>query len=424
MPPPQEISDKTGQPGIGKNARVTLAAKHSDTETMSATTWTGKKSITVAPERPKPLVTDPQDAILKVTSTAICGSDLHMYVGAMPGMTKGDVMGHEFMGIVESVGPEVTKFKPGDRVVACFDIGCGTCLYCNKGQYSACDVTNPSDEQRKLYGHNTAGIHGYSQLTGGWEGGQADYARVVFADTNLLKVPDEGPDDKYLFMSDILPTAWHANELAEVSKGDTVAIWGAGPVGALAAQCAWFRGADRVIIIDAFPYRLKLAQQVAPGTEVINFREKNAVEAIKELVPNGPDCVLECVGFHYTSNSWLHKIEMALMLETDPSSMLNELITSVRKGGRIGVVGVYAGFTNHFNIGAFMEKGLKMGAGQTPCQAYWNDLLKWTKEGKLKPDAVITHHLPLSEAAKGYKIFNDKEDDCLKVVLQTKHFTR
>jgi threonine dehydrogenase-like Zn-dependent dehydrogenase len=414
MPPPKDVSDQTHQ-GLGK---VTLNPKHDTSRKMLGAEWTGKQSITVN-ERDVPMVTDPQDAILKVTSTAICGSDLHMYTGAMPGMTKGDLLGHEFMGIVEDVGPEVKNFKKGDRVVACFDLGCGSCMYCSKGLHSSCDVTNPSETQEMLYGHRTAGIHGYSMLTGGWEGGQADYARVVFADTNLLKLPESDPDEKWLYLSDILPTAWHANVLAETGDGKTVAIWGAGPVGILAAQCAFVRGSKRVIIIDRAQYRLERAKEVAPGVETINFGERKTLDALHEMVPNGPDCSIEAVGFHYAS-SMLHKVEMALMLETDPSEILNEIIYATRKGGNIGIVGVYAGFCNHFNIGAFMEKGLRMGAGQTPVQAYWKELLQYIQEGKLKPHAVTSHIMPLKDAAKGYEIFNSKreEDRCTKVVLK------
>jgi threonine dehydrogenase-like Zn-dependent dehydrogenase len=414
MPPPTDVSDQTHQ-GLGK---VTLAAKHDETRKMLGAEWTGKTSVTVN-ERSVPMLTDPQDAIIKVTSTAICGSDLHMYVGAMPGMTKGDLMGHEFMGIVEAVGPEVKNFSVGDRVVCCFDLGCGSCMYCKKNLHSSCDVTNPSKEQEYLYGHRTGGIHGYSMLTGGWEGGQAEYARVVFADTNLLKIPKENPDEKYLYLSDILPTAWHANVLANTGDGDVVAIWGAGPVGMLAAQCAFARGASRVISIDSVAYRLERVKEVAPGVETINFSEGKTLDQLKKLVPNGPDCVIEAVGFHYSS-SLLHTIEMKLMMETDPSAIINELIYAVRKGGRIGVVGVYAGFCNHFNIGALMEKGLRMAAGQTPCQAYWHDLLDMIESGKLKPDTVTSHVMPLSAAAQGYKMFNDKNetDRCVKVVLK------
>jgi threonine dehydrogenase-like Zn-dependent dehydrogenase len=384
---------------------------------MKAVEWLGKKSVQVA-ERPVPMITDPCDAIIKVTSSAICGSDLHLYVNAMPGMTKHDVLGHEFMGIVEDVGPEVTKVKKGDKVVACFDLGCGHCFYCKRGLWSSCSVTNPSKEQEAMYGNTTAGFHGYSAMTGAYEGGQAQYARVIFADVNLLKIPQDAVDEKYLFLSDILPTAWHATELGEVGENDTVAIWGAGPVGILAAHCATARGAKRIIMIDNQKYRLDFAKSKIPRLELINFAEKKVLETLKEMTGgHGPDVAIEAVGFHYCK-SWTHAIEMTLMMETDPSEMLNEMIVSVRKGGRISIVGVYAGFTNHFNIGAFMEKQLTMRGGQTPVQKYWHDLKTLIEKGVLDPTMVLTHTLPIEEGPEGYKIFNDKTDGCVKVVLK------
>ncbi|GAQ85860.1 Sorbitol dehydrogenase [Klebsormidium nitens] len=395
----------------------TVKPKHDESRTMKAIAWMGKKSVHVS-DKPVPLITDPHDAIIKVTATAICGSDLHIFVNAMPGMTKGDILGHEFMGIVQEVGPEVTKFKPGDKVVACFDLGCGQCFYCKRGLWSCCQVTNPSKEQEAMYGDRTAGMHGYSAMTGAYEGGQAEYARVIFADVNLLKVPNDAADEKYLFLSDILPTAWHATELGEVSEGDTVAIWGAGPVGILAAHCAAARGAKRIIMVDNQTYRLDFATSKIPGLETVNFGEKKVMETLKEMTGgHGPDVAIEAVGFHYCK-SWTHAIETALMLETDPSEMLNEMIVSVRKGGRISIVGVYAGFTNHFNIGAFMEKQLTMRGGQTPVQKYWHDLKTLIDKGVLDPTMVLTHTLPLDQGPEGYKIFNDKTDGCVKVVLK------
>ncbi|EIE21552.1 GroES-like protein [Coccomyxa subellipsoidea C-169] len=367
---------------------------------------------------PKPKITNPGDAIIKVTSSAICGSDLHLYLNVIPGMEKNAVMGHEFMGIVESVGSDVKNIKPGDRVVSSFEMGCGQCFYCKRQIYSGCDCTNFSEVETKLYGHHTAGFHGYGTLTGGHPGGQAQFAHVLFADVNLLKVPSHLSDSKVLLLSDILPTAWHANELGGVGKGDRVAIWGAGPVGILAAHCAFFRGAERVVIIDEVADRLRFAKEKVPKVETLNFKEKKVPEALKEMMgPYAPDVSIEAVGIHYCK-SWVHKFEMATMLETDPSETLNEIIFCTRKGGRIGVVGAYAGFTNHYNIGAFMEKGLTMAAGQTPVQKYWKDLLRWIEEGKLTPDMVITHELPLSKGPEAYKTFNDKTGGCVKVVLK------
>lgn len=388
---------------------------------MKSAQWYGSKDIRVV-ETPKPVVTDPEDVVIKVTSTCICGSDLHLYLGAMPGMQKGDIMGHESMGIVTDVGPNVRTLKPGDKVVVAFCIACGHCTYCNKEQYSSCDGTNPSKEQKMLYGHRTAGLFGYSHLTGGFPGGQAEYLRVPHADLGCIKVPQSLPDDSAVLLADILPTGWHASELGKVGQGDTVAIWGCGPVGMLAAHCSFARGAARVVLIDQEQERLDFAKDKIPHVETINFKEKKTLDALKEMFSVGdsyvgPDVCIEAVGFHYTS-TWTHYIEMSLGLENDPSEIINELIYACRKGGRIGIVGVYSGFANHINIGAFMEKGLSMAAGQTPVQKYWHKLLEKIENGTLDPKFVVTHRLPLEQAPHGYKIFNDKTEGCVKVVLK------
>ncbi|KAK9866928.1 hypothetical protein WJX84_008344 [Apatococcus fuscideae] len=382
---------------------------------MKAAVWTGNFKIEVQ-DKPKPSITNKHDALLRVTSTAICGSDLHLYGGYMPGMEKGDIMGHEFMGIVEDVGEDVTTIKKGDRVVACFDIACGHCGQCNNKLFSECDVTNSSDAQEDLYGHRTAGLFGFSHMTGGYAGGQADFARVPFADVNLIKVPSSLTDQQVLFLSDILCTAWHAMELGEVKKGDVVAIWGAGPVGLLAVQCAQFRGAKRVILIDNVKYRLEYASQKLPGVELLDFGEHNTVKRLKEMVPNGPDVCIEAVGFHY-AKTLLSKAEMLVGLQTDPADIINELIISCRKGGIVSIVGVYAATCNRFMIGPLMEKNLTMRAGQTPCQKYWDELLGYIESGKLDPTFIISHEPALTEATKMYKLFNDKQDGCLKVIM-------
>lgn len=400
-----------------EHSQVTITSNKHETAKMKAVVWNGKKDMKVE-ERPRPLVTDPEDVVLKVTSSAICGSDLHFYLGAMVGMQKGDIVGHEFMGEVIQKGPQVKSVDIGDRVVVCFDIGCGSCFYCNHGHFSGCDNTNTSEDQVKLYGDRTAGLFGYSHLTGGWEGGQAQFVRVPFADTNTLRFPQELPDEKVVLLSDILPTGWHATECAKVGEGDRVAIWGAGPVGLLAAQCSHVRGASEVVMIDREQDRLDFAKEKLPYIKTINFEGKDVHDELHKLLGGtGPDCCLECVGFHYAKTK-LHKIEMAMMLETDPSDILNELIYCCRKGGRIGVVGVYAGFCNHFNIGAFMEKGLSMAAGQTPVQKYWHHLLEKVQSGELTPDMLITHKLPIDEAPRAYAMFNNKEDGCIKVLLK------
>ncbi len=398
---------------------------------MKAVTWHGARDIRVV-EVDRPALAHPQDVILRVTSTAICGSDLHLYTGYFPkgSMAKGDILGHEFMGIVHEVGEDVKDYKPGDRVVCCFDIACGHCDSCHHQLFSLCDTSNDSSAQEALYGDKSGGFFGYSHLTGGWAGGQADYVRVPFAEQNLLKVPENQArhtDLDVLLLSDVLGTAWHACEMGEVEEGDTVAIWGAGPVGMLAAQCAQHRGASKVVLIDQEPYRLEFAERrLDPRTLVTlnrrQFKQQNGgvAKAVREILPHGPDAAIECVGFHYAS-TLLHRAEMTLGLGTDPADMMNEIFTTVRKGGRVSVVGVYIGHVNH-NFGCFMEKGLTMKAGQTPVQRYWKMLLEKVEKKELDPRVIITHELPLEEAAKAYQIFNNKEDGCVKVVLHTKFY--
>ncbi|KAG2493252.1 hypothetical protein HYH03_008390 [Edaphochlamys debaryana] len=376
---------------------VSVNADKDPDHTMRAVTWQGAKNIAVE-ERPRPLVTDPKDAVVRITSTAICGSDLHLYLGAATGMEKGDILGHEFMGIVEAVGPECTKVHVGDRVVASFDIACGECRSCSHKAYSSCDVTNPSKDQEMLYGHRTAGLFGYAHITGGYEGGQADYVRVPFADFNLLHLPSDLPDNKLLLLSDILTTAWFSTDLGEVGPGKTVAIWGAGPGGILAAHCSQVRGADKIILIDNQQYRLDHAASKIKGLETINFDKEKVKTAIERILPGGPDVCIEAVGFHYCKS--LHH---AVMM----------------KGGTIACIGVYVGRVNGFNIGGLMEKGLTLKAGQTPVQKYWTQLLDMVRSGKLDPTLVITHEMPLEDAPHAYKIFNDKADGCIKVVLKT-----
>ncbi|KAK9798563.1 hypothetical protein WJX73_007560 [Symbiochloris irregularis] len=408
---------ETAGPTPISSEKLTMSAqdKQSEGKEMLAATWTGKKSVTVV-KVPVPRITDPHDVIIKVTATAICGSDLHLYHGVMPGMQKGDQLGHEFMGIVEEVGPAVKTLKRGDRVVEAFDIACGSCSFCSEKLFSECDTTNPSADMEQMYGDRIAAFHGYSHLTGGVSGGQSEYARCHHGDVNLLKVPDSLTDMQVVLLSDILPTAWHATEMGEVRKGDVVAIWGAGPVGILAAMCSRHRGAARIILIDTVPHRLDFALSKLPYLEVIDASKHDVYTRLRELVKEGPHVSIEAVGFHYTK-SLVSKVEMMVGLQTDPPDMLNEMIVSTRKGGRISIVGAYAGFTNHFHIGAFMEKNLGMRGGQTPVQKYWHYLLSCIEKGELDPSQVITHTLPLSQAAEGYKMFDNKEEGCIKVVL-------
>jgi len=316
----------------------------------------GNKTVKLNPNRPKPVVTDPDDCVVRVTNTTICGSDLHLYHHEFQGLPKGYVLGHESMGIVESLGPNVKSLNVGDRVVVSAVIAEGDCWYCKNGFYSWCEGTNASGKMEEVYGHRIAGVFGYSELLGGYDGGQADYLRVPFADMNCLKIPAGVSDEKVLFLSDILCTSWHANELAAVSKGQTVAIWGAGPVGLLAAMWAKFRGAARVIIIDKLNYRLVVAQSRL-NCDVIDASVTNVVEAMHQICPGGPDVALECVGFRFPE-SIVHKMERLLRAETDTPEVLTQCITCLRKGGTLSIIGDYYMFSNQFPIGALMEKGI------------------------------------------------------------------
>lgn len=414
--PMQSTLFKNPEQGRLATPTVTITSRKDEAHPMRAVEFHAKGDMKVK-VRPRPMITDPSDVILRVTTSCICGSDLHMYMGAMPGMKSGDVVGHEFMGIVEAVGPAVEGIQKGDRVLTAFDIACGQCSACHLKNFSGCDSTNPSLEQNVMYKDRTCGMFGYSHLTGGWEGGQAEYVRVPFADVNCLKVPPELDDEHAILLTDILPTAWHANELGGVGKGDNVAIWGCGPVGILAAHCAFYRGAARVVIIDEVKFRLDFAAKKVPGLETINYKEKNTIEELRTKFPHGPDVAIEAVGVHYVQNL-LHKLEVTVGLETDSTEVINECIYAVRKGGRIGIVGAYAGYANHFNLGAFMEKGLSMAGGQTPVQKYWPTLLPLVQSGKLDPTIVITHVLGLGEAPEAYKHFNAKDDGWIKVLLK------
>lgn len=387
-------------------------------ELITSVEWHGKEDIRVNHERKRPRVSDPHDAIVRITSTAICGSDLHLYFNEIPGvkpMVSGDVLGHEGMGIVEDVGSNVKDIRRGDRVVISAVIACGECPYCQRREFSCCDVTNPSSQMEKLYGHRCAGLFGYSHLTGGYDGCQAEFVRVPFADVNLLKVPATLKDEQVLFLSDILCTAWHANELAEVKEGDVVCVWGCGPVGLLTQRMAWFRGAKRVIAIDNVPYRLDYARRL--GCEVINFGESNPKEKIPQLVQGGPDVCIDCAGYRFPT-SFFHKMQRALKLETDALDIISEMIYVVRKAGRIALIGDYFAVGNGFPIGAFMEKGLTMRGGQLFCQKYWKYLLNLIETGRIDPRFVITHTLPLSEAPRAYKMFAHMEEGAIKVILK------
>jgi threonine dehydrogenase-like Zn-dependent dehydrogenase len=381
---------------------------------MNALVWRGKRTVEYV-QTPRPCLTDPRDIILRVTATTICGSDLHLYSGNMMDMKDGDILGHEFMGIVEQVGTGVEKLSVGQRVVVAFGIACGTCSYCKREEYTSCDTTNPSNLMEKLYGHRTSAIYGYSHLTGGVPGGQAEYVRVPFADVNCLPLPNDLPDEKALYLSDIIPTALHGVEMGEVKEGDTVAIWGLGPVGLLIARWAQILKARKIIGIDCVPERLEMARSL--GINVINFKNEDTVKRIAELVPGGVDVAIEAAGFEY-STTWKHKVERALYLETDSCDILTECITAVRKCGRVSIIGVYSGTTNHFPIGAMMEKGLTVRGGQCPAQKYWNLCLKKLQSGEMDPTFLITHKGKLSDAPDLYTKFYNREDGIIKVFLR------
>lgn len=382
---------------------------------MKALVYRGNEDVRVE-ERPEPRVRDAGDVVVRVTSSGICGSDLHLYHGDIPDTEKGDVLGHEFMGIVEEAGSEVREVRTGDRVVASAIISCGSCWFCQQGLFSLCDTTNPNPVMQELYGQHITAVFGYSHLTGGFDGGQAQYVRVPFADVNCLKVPAELTDDQVLLLSDNVCTGWHAVELGGVGAGQTVAVFGCGPVGLLAMEACRVRGARRVIAVDRIPYRLEVARERFE-VETINFEEYDPVKRLREITfGRGPDVCIEAVGFRY-ARSLRHRVQTKLKLETDAIDALSDAIRGVRKGGTVSVVGDFIGFANQFPVGAMMEKGLTLRSGQVHVQRYWHDLLRRVQSGEIDPTFVITHHLPLSRAAEAYRIFDQKAHNVLKVVL-------
>ncbi|KAL7749417.1 hypothetical protein RI367_005288 [Sorochytrium milnesiophthora] len=388
--------------------------RQSDTETMKALVYHGTKDIR-CDTVPKPLITDPRDCILKITSTTICGSDLHLYHSFIQEMSSGDIIGHEFCGIVESIGPDVKDVKVGDRVVVSAVIAEGHCNFCQEKKFSLCDRTNPSKSMEYLYGHRTAGLFGYSHLTGGYPGGQAQFARVPYADVNTIKIPDGVPDERVLLLSDVLATSYHGTELGEVHDGDVVAVWGCGPIGLATVMWSFHRGAKRVLAIDCVPERLAKAK--ALGAEVINFKETNVLERIRELVPGGPDVCIEAAGSRY-AKSWQHSIQKALMLETDAIDTVVECIVSCAKGGRVALIGDFIGYANQYPIGAQMEKGLTVRGGQLWCQKYWGMIMDKVLKNEIDPSFLITDRMPLEKGPEAYRRFDNKEDGILKVILK------
>lgn len=372
---------------------------------------------------PEPKIIEPTDAIIKITSTAICGSDLHLLDGYQPTMEAGDIMGHEPMGIVVEVGSAVTKLKKGDRVVVPFVIACGTCFFCQKTLTSCCDTTNPNAElAEKVMGHSPAGLFGYSHMLGGYAGGQAEYLRVPHADVGPVVISSDLPDEKVLFLSDIFPTGYMAAENAEIEAGDTVAVWGCGPVAQFVIQSAWMLGAGRVIAIDRVPERLALAQSHGRA-EVINFEKEDVYERLQEMTQGrGPDRCIDAVGTEAhgmgTFDAVLDKTKAALFMGTDRPHVLRQAIYCCRKGGTVSIPGVYVGMLDKIPMGAAVNKGLTMKMGQTHVHRYLRPLLEKIESGEIDPSFIITHSLPLEEAPAAYKAFRDKQDGCIKVVLK------
>ncbi|GHD87570.1 zinc-dependent alcohol dehydrogenase [Streptomyces naganishii] len=389
---------------------------------MKANCWAGPDSVEVR-DVPEPALLNSRDAIVRVTSTAICGSDLHLLDGYVPTMQDGDVLGHEFMGEVVETGPGMTdgKLRPGDRVVVPFPIACGACASCRAELYSCCENTNPNAGlAEKFFGHPTAGIYGYSHLTGGFAGGQAQYARVVLADVNALKIESDLTDEQVLFLSDILPTGYMGAEMCDIQEGDVVAVWGAGPVGQFAMDSARVLGAERVIAIDKETYRLEMA--AAEGYTTIDFEDVDVRSALLELTGGrGPDKCVDAVGLEATHGAThvrlYDRAKQAVRSETGRPHALRQAITSCRSGGIVSVVGVYGGLLDKFPAGAWMNRSLTLRAGQCHVHRYMKQLLRLIEQRRIDPTRVITHRLPLSEAPRGYELFKNKEDGCEKVVL-------
>lgn len=387
---------------------------------MKALCWYGKGDVRVE-DVPEPKILKPRDAIIRITRTAICGSDLHLYDGYIPTMEKGDILGHEFMGEVVEAGSAVKNLKVGDRVVVPFTIACGNCFFCKRELWSLCDNSNPNAWMaEKLYGHSPSGLFGYSHMMGGYAGGQAEYARVPFADVGPIKIPDELMDEQVLFLSDIFPTGYMAAENCNIKPGDTVAVWGCGPVGQFAIRSAMLLGAERVIAIDDVPERLRMAVQC--GAIPVDFGDEDIFETLESLTGGlGPDSCIDAVGLEASGKGLgavYDRVKAAMYLATDRPNALRQAITACRKGGTVSIPGVYGGFLDKIPFGAAFSKGLTMKMGQTHVHRYLRPLLERIARGEIDPSFVITHRMRLKDAPEGYKIFRDKQDDCIKIVMQ------
>jgi threonine dehydrogenase-like Zn-dependent dehydrogenase len=387
---------------------------------MKANCWYGKKNVQVV-DVPDPKILNKRDAIVKVTSTAICGSDLHLYNGYIPTMEKGDIIGHEFMGEIVEVGPDVKNRKVGDRVVVGFPISCGECFFCKKEMFSICENSNPNAWMaEKVFGHSTAGLFGYSHLTGGFAGGQAEFVRVPFADIGTLKIENRLTDEQVLFLSDIFPTGYMGAENCNIEPGDTVAVWGCGPVGQFAIRSCFLLGAERVIAIDRLPGRLRMAAD--GGAEIINYEEVDVYESLMEMTGGrGPDSCMDAVGLEaHAPGVWgfYDRTKQALMLESDRPYVLRQAILACRGGGTVSIPGVYGGLGDKISLGALMNKGLTIKTGQTHVQHYFRPLLERIEKGDIDPSFVVTHRMQLEDAPKGFDTFFKNQDECIKVVLK------
>ncbi len=390
---------------------------------MRANVWSGRNTVQVE-NVPDPKILNDRDAIVKISSTAICGSDLHLYDGYIPTMKRGDILGHEFMGEVVETGKGVSNLRVGDRVVVPFPIACGNCWSCQHEMYSVCENSNPNHGiAEKFFGHSTAGIFGYSRITGGYAGGQAEYARVPYADVGPIKIEDDLTDEQVLFLSDIFPTGYFGADLCDIKGGDVVAVFGAGPVGQFAIASAVMMNAERVIAIDQYDYRLQMARNKAGATDIINFSENpDIVEQLKELTGGrGPDAVIDAVGMEAVhGHGALHAVDrakQATRMETDRGHALRDAILACRPGGIVSVIGVYGGLMDKFPAGAFMNKGLQLRTGQCHVHKYLKPLYEHIKNGDIDPSFVITHRMELGKAPEGYETFKHKQDECVKVVL-------
>ena len=390
---------------------------------MRANVWSGRNTVQVE-NVPDPKILNSRDAIVKITSTAICGSDLHMYNGFMPTMESGDILGHEFMGEVVETGRDVGNLSVGDRVVVPFPIACGNCNACRNELYSVCENSNPNAGlAEKIMGHSPCGIFGYTHMLGGYAGGQAEYARVPFADVGPIKIENDLPDEKVLFLSDIFPTGYMGAEMCDIKPGDVIAVWGTGPVGQFAIASAKLLGAERVIAIDRFGYRLAMARDEAGADDIIDYEEADVVQTLNELTGGrGPDACIDAVGMEgHNSHVALQaydRVKHAARMETDRPHALREAIMSCRNGGVISIIGAYGGFVDKFPLGAAMNRSLTFRMGQCHVQRYLRPLLERVENGEIDPSFVITHQLNLDEAPRGYEMFKNKEDNCEKVVLK------